>query len=332
MDDALRARIEILEELDKNEGAWVSGAELAERLGRSRTAVSNHVSELRSLGYDIDSQSSKGYRLEHVPDIVHPVEIWRCLGEDDGRPEFPAEIHYFDETDSTSTQAAKMAEAGAPHGTMVIAESQSAGRGRLGRSWVSRQGEGLYFSIILRPEIEIHRIPQLTLLAAVVLARTFEEVCAARPQIKWPNDILIHNKKCCGILTEMAGDADRARWVILGIGINVSGTEFPPEIADIATSLKLALPEPPPHRAVLLAHLLDELERALIDYEARGLEWVRKSWEEYAGIRGKRVRVSAPGGERREGIARGLDQDGALLLETEPGATERIIAGDVTLL
>lgn len=326
MDEATRTRVELLSALCRQEGEWVSSATLAERLGRSRTAISNHVAELRSLGYEIESATARGYRLCGLPDLVHPVELWRHLGSDS----FISEIHFFDETDSTSTQASRMAEAGAPHGTLVIAERQSAGRGRLGRSWSSPAGVGLYFSLILRPRIEPHRTPQLTLLAAVALARTIESRCGRAPQIKWPNDLLFEGRKFAGILTEMAGDVERVRWVNLGIGINVHTVKLPDELAEIATSLKLTLGEAPP-RAVLLRAFFSGFAELLEEFEAGSFEHIRSEWERFTAMRDQRVRVSAPGGEKVEGIARGLDTDGALLLEVASGEVRRIIAGDVNL-
>ena len=322
---ALEAKIEILRELAARPGRWVSGADLAARLSLSRTAVSNHVRALRRLGYSIESASARGHRLTSIPDTIHPVELWREMG----RTGFPAEIHFFERTDSTSTQAAKMAEAGAPHGTLVLAERQDAGRGRLGRGWSSPAGSGLYFSLLLRPELPPHQAPQLTLLAAVAVARAVEEIAGVAPEIKWPNDLLLGGKKFCGILTEMAGGVDRVRWVILGIGINVTTQEFPGELQPLATSLALGLGRPPPRRAPLLAAVLAQLEGLLGQYASKGFPLIGLEWERYAKIGGRSVRVSAPDGTKLEGIARGLASDGALLLERPGGALERILAGDV---
>ncbi|MEW6776847.1 MAG: biotin--[acetyl-CoA-carboxylase] ligase, partial [Bdellovibrionota bacterium] len=244
-----QVRLEILRLLCLEE-EWIPASRLS--AGRSRTAVSNHIAALKRLGYKIESSPARGYRLKSAPDAIHEIELRRVMGENP----LAREIHSFDHTDSTSSQAARLADEGAPHGTLVIAEQQTKGRGRLGRSWASPPGTGLYFSLVLRPKIELHRAPQLTLLAATAVASAIERTANLSPQIKWPNDLLLDGKKFCGILTELSGDPDRVRHVILGIGVNVGTKKFPKEIAPLATSLRLALGKEPPPRALLLAALL----------------------------------------------------------------------------
>lgn len=239
-------------------------------------------------------------------------------------------IHYFSEIDSTNRFAFKLAEGGAAEGEVVIAESQSGGKGRLGRSWFSPPGLNLYLSVILRPKLPPADAPKLTLMSAVALAEAVQGFLERPPAIKWPNDITVGGKKLAGILTESSCDFERLDFVIVGIGVNLNLARdlLPDEIRDRATSL-LVLTGKPVDRNFFARELIQSLDRCYGELESRGFSWVARRWESYFELRGRRVRVEM-GDERLSGIARGIDGDGALIVEDAGGRLQRVIAGDVT--
>ncbi|HVY71359.1 MAG TPA: biotin--[acetyl-CoA-carboxylase] ligase [Verrucomicrobiae bacterium] len=308
--------------------AGVSGAELANRLAVTRAAIWGRIEELRALGYDIDASPHHGYRLVGTPDLLHADDLLARLGKVKviGR-----DIQVFEQTTSTNDVVEKLARDGVREGVVVFAESQTKGRGRLGRPWLSPPRQGLWFSILLRPNLRPQAATQLTVVGATALARAFRSFGNVRPNIKWPNDILIKGRKVAGILTELSADPDHVKHLILGIGIdvNITSTEFPPELRKIATSLKIETGE---HwnRAELAARVLQELDR---DY-ARVIEdrfpALADEWEEQCETIGRNVAIQM--GERRvQGRAEALDDDGALLVRTQHGRLERVIGGDVTM-
>ena len=253
-----------------------------------------------------------------------------------GRP-----LHFFDTIDSTNTSAARLAREDAAEGTVVIADAQTGGKGRLGRSWVSPPGVNLYLSVILRPRKPTSAAPQLSLLAAVAVAETIVQQTQLAPTIKWPNDVLVSGKKVCGILTEMQANGPQLRSVIVGIGVNINAplASFPEELQDRASSLFLMRGEPV-DRAAFAVSLLTHLEKLYVLWLEKGFPVVGAAWEGYASeLLGKSITVTAPEGII-SGTARGIDRDGALLLETvlpegqaRPSPrVQRILAGDVTVV
>ncbi|HEV8717463.1 MAG TPA: biotin--[acetyl-CoA-carboxylase] ligase [Candidatus Binatia bacterium] len=243
-------------------------------------------------------------------------------------------LHFFETIDSTNTYAARLAREGAAEGTIVIADSQSGGKGRLGRSWVSPPGVNLYLSAILRPPVPAATVPQLNLLAAVAVADTIVQVCGLTPAIKWPNDVLVGGKKVCGILAEMQTEAGALRAVVLGIGVNLNAplSAFPEELRDKASSLFLAgsrLIDRPAFAAALLTHL----EKLYVLWLEEGFPALRPAWEHHAvWMIGSPITVAAPEGTVA-GTVLGLDSDGALLLqEGNSGTPRRLLAGDVTVV
>jgi len=238
-------------------------------------------------------------------------------------------FHYFQEIESTNSYARRLAEAGAPEGEVVIAERQSEGRGRLGRSWVSPPFSNLYCSLVLRPTLAPAHAPQITLMAAVALADTIASFVAERPAIKWPNDILIDGKKLAGILTESACDAKRIEFVILGIGVNLNfpRDRMPETIRDRATSL-MEVAGKTLSRELFVRRLIQDLDRCYGILGDLGFAAIAPRWEAYFALRGRRVRVEMVG-EAINGTATGIDGDGALLLEAEDGVLHRVLAGDV---
>jgi BirA family transcriptional regulator, biotin operon repressor / biotin---[acetyl-CoA-carboxylase] ligase len=238
-------------------------------------------------------------------------------------------FHYFTEIGSTNSQARELAERGAAEGEVVVAECQSQGRGRLGRRWESPALANLYFSVILRPKLAPLHAPQITLMAAVALIESVGAFIAEKATIKWPNDILVNGKKVAGILTEAVCVPERVEYVILGIGVNLNYPidRMPDELRQRATSL-LNLTRSEVNRESFLRRLIQDLDRCYGDLEQSGFEPLAPRWEAHFGLRGQRVRI-----ELQEqvivGRARGIAQDGALLIEGDDGTLQRIIAGDV---
>jgi len=306
----------------------VSGGELARQLGITRAAVWAHIESLRSVGYDIEAGPHLGYRLLSVPDVLHADDMYSRLGKTNviGR-----EIQVFEETTSTNDVIARLARGGVKEGIVVFAEAQSNGRGRLGRQWISPARKGLWFSVLLRPNITPQAATQLTVASAVSLARAITVQTGIRPDIKWPNDILIRGKKVAGILTEMNAELDHVREVILGIGldVNLEANEFPADLRKIATSIRIESGQLV-DRAGLAVAILRELDR---DYEhiKRGeFDIVAEQWQEYCTTIGAQVSIRV-GDRVIRGRAEALDADGALLLRGQHGHLERIIGGDVTM-
>lgn len=306
----------------------VSGADLSQQLGISRAAIWAHIEELRRLGYDIEASPHQGYRLLSSPDLLHADDLIARLGKTRvvGR-----DIRVFQETTSTNDVAERLARDGVKEGAVVFAESQTKGRGRLGRKWISPAGKGLWFSVLLRPDLRPAAATQLTVAAAVALARAIRLHTSLNTDIKWPNDILIKGRKTAGILTELNAELDHVKYVIIGVGVDVNLTtsEFPLELRKTATSLKIEAGEIV-NRAELAAVILHELDH---DYRlicAGHFETVADEWEAHCKTLGHQVSISI-GTRRIQGRAESLDTDGALLLRTQHGHLERIIGGDVTL-
>lgn len=306
----------------------VAGTELSQKLGISRAAVWAHIRELRALGYEIEASPHLGYRLLNVPDVLHSDHLLSSLGRTKviGR-----DIRVFEETTSTNDIVEKLARDGVREGAVVFAESQTKGRGRLGRKWISPPRKGLWFSILLRPQIHPMAVTQLTIAAATALFRAIRAQTGLKPEIKWPNDILIRGKKTAGILTELSAELDEVKHVILGIGVdvNLGATELPADLRKIATSLKI---ESGAHqnRAALAVKILHELDH---DYErvcSGKFEAVANEWEEHCSTMGHRVVIQV-GDRKVQGCAESLDTDGALLVRTQHGHLERVIGGDVSL-
>jgi BirA family biotin operon repressor/biotin-[acetyl-CoA-carboxylase] ligase len=305
---------------------YVSGAALCDKLGLSRTAVWKHVEQLRNRGYKIDAQASRGYRLIEVPDRLTELEIGPLLTTRD----FGRRIQYFETLESTNGTAFESAQNGAGHGDLVIAEEQTKGRGRRGRVWVSPAEKTLAMSLILRPEIPPTRAPEITLVAAVALAQTLRDA-GVPAKIKWPNDIQIENKKVAGILTELSADVERVHFVVLGVGVNLNtaASDFPPEVAEIATSVALHRPSAV-HRGLFVAALLSHLESWFEVWTEQGFEPVRHAWKMHSSTLGQEVMVRSENKELK-GVAEDMDASGALLLRVGD-RIERVLTGDVEQL
>ena len=299
----------------------MSGDQISHRLGISRQALWKHIQEIRDLGYDIVAVPHLGYRLASLPNRLFPSEIsWHLNTKFIGK-----KIYYFDVLPSTMDMATELGIKGAPEGTLVLAEAQAQGRGRLGRSWLSPKYKGIYMSLILKPNILPNSAPVLTLLTAVSICEAIKEFTGLDIRIKWPNDLLLSNKKLGGILTELNAEMDATRFIVIGIGLNVNneGKTLPPG----ATSLK-EQKEENINRIGLLQEMLRKLEANYLLFQEEGSQPIIEKWRNYSLTLGKRVKISCHK-EHREGEAIDIDTDGGLLIRKDSGLVEKIMAGDV---
>lgn len=304
----------------------VSGEGLGRKLGISRAAVWKYIQELREQGYVINSSPNSGYLLESSPDIPIPEEIQEGLNTHAlGRT-----VIYRSEVTSTQDIAISLALEGAEEGTMVIAETQTKGRGRMGRTWVSNPGN-LYFSLILRPEMKPSEAMKLPLITGVGVAQAINNVTGLNPSLKWPNDIMVAGKKVGGILSEMSAETDRLQYVVVGVGLNLNSRkgDLSQGLRDTAVSLMEVAGEYIP-RVQLIQMILYELEKLYEAHQSSGFESIRHRWKALSNTIGRKVWVSS-GTEQVEGEAVDIDQDGALILRKTDGTEQRIMAGDVSL-
>jgi BirA family biotin operon repressor/biotin-[acetyl-CoA-carboxylase] ligase len=318
----------ILTALRDAAGGSVSGSDLVRDLGISRAAIWARIQAFRDLGYEIEASPHEGYRLRHCPDILLADDLLSRLGPTKviGR-----DIQVFHETTSTSDVVERLARDGVKEGMVVFAESQTNGRGRLGRAWVSPLKKGLWFSILLRPDMLPQEATQITIAAATSLARAIRDETGLTTQIKWPNDVLIAGKKAAGCLTELSAELDHVKHITLGIGLNANLvlSDFPPDLRKIATSLRIELGRPV-QRSELAARILRELDRDYARICSGDFETVADEWEQLCSTLGRNIGIRV-GNRLWQGRAEALDNDGALLLRTEHGRLERIIGGDVTV-
>lgn len=306
-------------------GTPVSGQEMADELGVSRTAIWKYVKEFEQEGYEIGSIRKKGYYLISSPDLVTVSNIQKYLQTQ----RYGKTIHYMKTCTSTQYIAHDWAQKGAVDGTVIISEEQLEGKGRMARPWASRAEKGIWMSLILKPILTPQQAPQITLVAAVAIVRAVEEVTGLLVDIKWPNDLLINGKKVTGILTELQADPDQIKAVILGIGMNVNQSEadFPTELTDIATSLSIELGKEV-NRAKLVAAMLKQLEYYIDLYVAQGFKPIKLLWESYATTIGKPVRAVILQ-ETIEGTAIGITAEGMLELRLKDGTLRKIYSGDI---
>jgi BirA family biotin operon repressor/biotin-[acetyl-CoA-carboxylase] ligase len=306
--------------------AFVSGEAISGKLGLSRAAVWKHVGALRGQGYRIEAVPARGYRLVAIPDRLGPLEVGPLLNTHD----LGQVLHHSEELPSTNDRARELADEGAEHGEVVIAECQTSGRGRRGRAWSSPAGRNLYLSVILRPALPPQRAPELTLVASVAACEACRKA-GVDAGIKWPNDLLVGGRKVAGILTELSAETDLVHWVVLGIGVNLNAgpEDFPAELRDVATSLAIARGQPVP-RALFAAALLSELEQWLDLHADEGFEPIRAAWRERSVTLGREVRVEGDGGPIA-GVAEDIDASGALLVRVG-GDVVRVVSGDVRLV
>lgn len=310
----------ILEYLKKKHD-YFSGDEIGQHLGISRQGLWKHIQDLKDSGYDIVAVPHLGYRLESCPDRLFVFEVTRGLNT----KFIGKKIHYFDYLASTMDLAMQLGMQAAPAGTLVLAESQTKGRGRLGRSWFSPKYKGIYLSLILRPGILPAASPILTLLSAVSICEAIKKVASLDAQIKWPNDVLIHNKKVAGILTEMNAEVDKVNFVVIGIGLNVNNDKK--SLIAQATSLKEQAGAQV-GRILLLQELLRRIENNYFLLEDKGSQVIIDKWRNFSFTLGRRVKVYCQN-KHIEGSAVDIDNDGGLLIRKDSGLMQKVSSGDV---
>lgn len=311
----------ILDYLNKKHD-YLSGDQISKHLGISRQGLWKHIQELKDSGYQIAAVPHLGYLLESCPDRLFVFEVARGLNT----KFMGKKIHYFDYLTSTMDLAMKLGMDGAPSGSIVLAESQTRGRGRLGRGWFSPKYKGIYLSLILRPKILPAACPILTLMSAVSICEAVKEMVGLDAQIKWPNDLLMHNKKIAGILTEMNAEVDKVNFVVIGIGLNVNNDQK--SLIAGATSLKQQQGTQI-NRVVLLQEILRRLENNYLLLEDKGSNEIINKWRNFTLTLGTRVKVDYQN-KHLEGQATDIDADGALLIRKDSGLIQKISSGDVT--
>lgn len=310
----------------RENGAYVSGQQLCERLGVSRTAVWKTINALKAEGYEIEAVQNKGYCLLQAPDVLTEAEVgsrrtdrWR-----------EAPLIVYTETDSTNNQARRLAQEGNPEGTLVVADRQTRGKGRRGRVWETPAGAGIAMSFVLKPEIAPQDASQLTILAALASLRAVRDVSGIDCAIKWPNDLVLNRRKLCGILTEMNLEEDYIQQIVVGIGFNVHHETFPESLADKATSLYLETGRKY-SRAEIVCRVMQHFANYYDQFlEQRNLAFVREEYNQLLISRGESVRVLGVGQEW-SGRSLGINDTGSLLVETERGEIREVLAGEVSV-
>lgn len=305
---------------------FISGEELSQQFDCSRTAIWKHIQRLRQNGYEFEAVSRKGYRLLKSPENLQIDQIEALLHTQ----VMGKQIDYMPVASSTQVRAHKLAGEGAVEGTLVIAEQQTEGRGRMGKKWFSPSGTGIWMSLILKPRVPMQFTSQLTLLTSVALCRAIKQLTTLNISIKWPNDLLIEHQKACGILLESRTEDERLHYIVAGIGISVNMTEndFPKELRNDVTSLRIALGKSV-NREQLIVHFLEEFERLYDHYQEHGFSAIRSLWEALSISLHRPIEVFT-GQETISGTAVGLDDLGALLVQDGDGNVMKIYSGDVS--
>lgn len=302
----------------------ISGARIAREIGVSRSTVWRWVERLRELGVRVKGQAATGYFLEKVPDVLTPDVLKRQLKG----TLFGKRIYHFFKTDSTNRVALELGHAGEPEPAVVLAEEQTAGRGRAGHSWHSERAAGIYMTLLLRPKLAPVQAPVLTMMAGLSAHAAVEAVTGLAVDLKWPNDLMIRGKKAGGILTEMHAEPAQVQFVVIGIGLNVNQERFPSELGDLATSLRQEIGKPQ-SRMELLVRLLREFESDYNRFLREGIASVIQRFQVVSSYaHGKKVRVTN-GTESYVGTTVGLGPEGLLQVEREDGRVVTVIAGDV---
>jgi len=311
---------------EAQEGTFISGEKLARIANCSRTAIWKHIEELKKEGFQIEAVRNKGYRLLDSPEWSESRFYLGLNTKVIGK-----KIFFYDSISSTQTIAKELALKGEQEGTIVIADEQVSGRGRMARNWHSLKGAGLWMSMIIRPNIPIVKAPQITLLTAVSYLLAIKKETNLNIGIKWPNDLLVNQKKVCGILTELQAEENRVQSIIIGIGVNVNQSieDFPPELRNIATSLSIEKGEKI-DRMRLLQTICSEFENLYELYLKKGFPPIKELWEEHALSIGKDITAHTISGSYR-GIATGINEDGVLLLQLSNGTIQPIYSADIEL-
>jgi len=319
---------EILETLKKNSEIFVSGEELSNKIGVTRAAVWKHIKQMKEEGYEIEAVSRKGYRLTGEPDILDAKSLEIELN----CQSLTKKVIHYDNIDSTNTQAKILASRGACEGTVLLAEEQTGGRGRLGRHWIAPKGTGIWMSIILKPDIEPSEAAKITQIAAAAATMAVREITGCEAGIKWPNDIIVKGKKICGILTEMSGELNSISYIVVGIGINVNmGMEdFPYELREKATSLKECSGKIVSRKKLVIS-VLTHFEKYYFNFlESKNVRSSVDICKKYSVTLGKQVKIMQRGMEML-GEALDITEDGELMIKNDKGEIEKIVSGEVSV-
>lgn len=318
-------KAEILKMLRESDD-YVSGQQICEKFGVSRTAVWKAINQLKEDGYEVEAVRNRGYHMIDSPDVITLEELTSQIDTVwAGKL-----VYYYDETDSTNIRAKRLGEEGAPHGTLAVADQQNAGRGRRGRGWESPKGCSIYMSILLRPEIPPVKAPMLTLVMALSAAEGLKESTGLDAGIKWPNDIVLNGKKLVGILTEMSTEIDYINHVVIGVGINVNMTDLPEEIKGKATSLRLEMGQVVKRSPIIAAVMRNFEKNYSLFLETQNLEKMQEKYNSLLVNREKEVRILG-GKEEYNAYALGVNKEGELLVRREDGTTEAVYAGEVSV-
>jgi BirA family biotin operon repressor/biotin-[acetyl-CoA-carboxylase] ligase len=319
---------QILQYFLDHEDEYISGERISTQLQCSRTAVWKHIKTLRKQGYVFDAIPRKGYKMLSKPVVINAAKLMQGLQT----KTLGKVLRIYDEVDSTQNIAHSLVRQGAIEGTLVLAEQQNAGRGRMGRNWFSPKGKGIWMSLILKPTISMQFTPQLTLLAAVALCRAIQAHIPHQVGIKWPNDLLINGRKISGILLESSAEDERLNYVIAGIGISVNllPEDYPDELRTKATSLCIEKGQPV-EREQLICDFLLQLEVLLELYTQQGFAPIRSLWEALTISLHNPIRIQTSKGWV-EGVANAIDEMGALLVTLSDGEIIKLYSGDIELL
>lgn len=329
-----KVKYKILEVLKENQGKFISGETLSTELGVTRTTVWKHIKNLKDEGYIIHSSSKKGYVLETIPDILNAYEIEYGLNT----KYLGREIHYLETVDSTNLYARDIAVKGCKDGTLVVAETQVSGKGRMGRNWESRDKKGIWMSIVLKPEILPSHIQIITLAASVAVVYGIKKATGISTGIKWPNDIIADGKKVCGILTEMNSELDRINHIILGIGINVNQdiNDFSDDIRNKAVSLKILkysdINESDEYikRSDLIKAILVKLEELYENIKNGNKDVILDQWREASLTLDKDIKVIS-GNCEYAGMALDITDDGKLIVRDTKGQIHELVSGEISI-
>ncbi|BBF44315.1 biotin--protein ligase [Lachnospiraceae bacterium KM106-2] len=313
-------------EILKKSNTYVSGQEICKQLNVSRTAVWKVMNQLKEEGYEIEAISNKGYKIKKSPDSITDYELLSQINT----KYIAKQIEYYEEIDSTNIRCKILAEEGAQDGILVVADQQTAGRGRRGRAWKSPKGSSIAMSLMLKPDIMPSNASMLTLVTAMALVKGINDAAGVDTKIKWPNDIILNNKKLCGILTEMSSELDYINYVVIGIGVNVNMTEFPEEISHIATSVAIELGHPA-KRADIITKTMEAFEKYYdIFLKKQNLEDLVEEYNHQLIHKDREIRVLGSE-EEYQAKALGIDKTGELMVELDDGTRKKIRSGEISV-
>jgi BirA family biotin operon repressor/biotin-[acetyl-CoA-carboxylase] ligase len=300
---------------------YVSGEEISRHLKLSRASIWKYIEEMRRDGYEIEAVPHRGYRLISCPNKLSHQEVLHGLNT----KIIGKEYHYHDSVLSTMDLAFQLGMKNAKDGTVVCAETQTKGRGRMGRGWVSPKGKGIYFSVILRPDMPPSQAPKFTLLAGVALSHAVKNITGIVPKLKWPNDLMINNKKLAGILTELNSDMDCVKFIVIGVGINVNtpSSQLPSTAVSLKNETKKEI-----NRVLLLQEIFRQFEKYYFQVREQGFDAVIKECKEISATLGTRIKL-VDAGQEVEGQAIDIDNQGALIIRSDAGIAIKRMTGDV---